>query len=164
MLKGLPLAYDRDLQEDKEPVFDSMEQLLLLLPAVTGMIATLTLRPEVLQAAAPQGFALATDVAEWLVRQGVPFRSAHEISGEMVAFCERAGLELDELDDDQLAGIDERLTPEVRSVLTVPGALAARSTRGGTAPVRVAEQFVALKELAIEHADWSASSPVAAAL
>ena len=80
MLKGLPLAYDRDLQEDKEPVFDSMEQLLLLLPAVTGMVATLTLRPEVLEAAAPQGFALATDVAEWLVRQGVPFRSAHEIS------------------------------------------------------------------------------------
>src|SRR3712207_6302573 len=96
MLKGLPLAYDRDLQEDKEPVFDSMEQLLLLLPAVTGMIATLTLRPEVLEAAAPQGFALATDVAEWLVRQGVPFRSAHEISGEMVAFCEQAGLELED--------------------------------------------------------------------
>ena len=81
MLKGLPLAYDRDLQEDKEPVFDSMEQLMLLLPAVTGMVATLTLRPEVLEAAAPQGFALATDVAEWLVSSGVPFRSAHEISG-----------------------------------------------------------------------------------
>ena len=127
MLKGLPLAYDRDLQEDKEPVFDSMEQLLLLLPAVTGMVATLTLRPEVLEAAAPQGFALATDVAEWLVRQGVPFRSAHEISGEMVAFCEQAGLELDQLDDDQLAGIDERLTPDVRTVLSVPGALAARA-------------------------------------
>ena len=74
MLKGLPLAYDRDLQEDKEPVFDSMEQLMLLLPAVTGMVATLTLRPEVLEAAAPQGFALATDVAEWLVstRGAVP--------------------------------------------------------------------------------------------
>ena len=72
MLKGLPLAYDRDLQEDKEPVFDSVEQLLLLLPAVTGMVATLTLRPEVLEAAAPQGFALATDVAEWLVSAGRP--------------------------------------------------------------------------------------------
>src|SRR4051794_16401034 len=81
MLKGLPLAYDRDLQEDKEPVFDSLEQLLLLLPAVTGMVATLTLRPSVLEAAAPQGFALATDVAEWLVKNGGPFRSAHEISG-----------------------------------------------------------------------------------
>ncbi len=164
MLKGLPLAYDRDLQEDKEPVFDSLSQLLLLLPAVTGMVATLTLRPEVLEAAAPQGFALATDVAEWLVRQGVPFRSAHEISGEMVAFCEQAGLELDQLDDDQLTGIDERLTPDVRSVLSVRGALAARSTRGGTAPERVAEQITALKALATTHAGWAASSPVAAAL
>jgi argininosuccinate lyase len=164
MLKGLPLAYDRDLQEDKEPVFDSMEQLLLLLPAVTGMIATLTLRPEVLEAAAPQGFALATDVAEWLVRQGVPFRSAHEISGEMVAFCEQAGLELDQLDDEQLAGIDERLTPGVRTVLSVRGALAARTARGGTAPERVADQLASLKELAAEHGRWAAASPVAAAL
>jgi argininosuccinate lyase len=164
MLKGLPLAYDRDLQEDKEPVFDSLEQLMLLLPAVTGMVATLTLRPSVLEAAAPQGFALATDVAEWLVSDGVPFRSAHEISGAMVAFCEEAGLELDQLDDDQLAGIDERLTPAVRSVLSVPGALAARKARGGTAPERVAEQMTALKALATEHANWATSSPVAAAL
>ncbi|MDT0277637.1 argininosuccinate lyase [Blastococcus goldschmidtiae] len=164
MLKGLPLAYDRDLQEDKEPVFDSLSQLLLLLPAVTGMVATLTLRPEVLEAAAPQGFALATDVAEWLVRQGVPFRSAHEISGEMVAFCEQAGLELDELDDDQLAAIDERLTPDVRSVLSVRGALAARSTRGGTAPERVAEQITGLTALATGHAEWASSSPVAGVL
>jgi argininosuccinate lyase len=128
------------------------------------MIATLTLRPEVLEAAAPQGFALATDVAEWLVRQGVPFRSAHEISGAVVAFCEEAGLELDELDDEQLAAIDERLTPEVRSVLSVPGALAARSTRGGTAPERVAEQLAGLEELAAAHGRWSASSPVAGVL
>jgi argininosuccinate lyase len=164
VLKGLPLAYDRDLQEDKEPVFDSLEQLLLLLPAVTGMVATLTLRPDVLEAAAPQGFALATDVAEWLVSNGVPFRSAHEISGAMVAFCEQAGLELDQLDDEQLAGIDERLTPDVRTVLSVPGALAARKARGGTAPERVAEQLSALKALATAHADWATSSPVAAAL
>jgi argininosuccinate lyase len=118
----------------------------------------------VLEAAAPQGFALATDVAEWLVRQGVPFRSAHEISGEMVAFCEQAGLELDELDDAQLAGIDERLTPDVRSVLSVRGALAARSTRGGTAPERVAEQITGLTAQAAAHAEWASSSPVAAAL
>jgi argininosuccinate lyase len=128
------------------------------------MMATLTLRPEVLEAAAPQGFALATDVAEWLVSNGVPFRSAHEISGAMVSFCEEAGLELDQLDDDQLAGIDERLTPAVRSVLSVPGALAARNARGGTAPERVAEQLSALKDLAVVHADWAASSPVAAVL
>jgi argininosuccinate lyase len=164
MLKGLPLAYDRDLQEDKEPVFDSVEQLLLLLPAVTGMIATLTLHPDVMEAAAPQGFALATDVAEWLVSNGVPFRSAHEISGAMVAFCEEAGLELDELDDEQLAGIDERLTPEVRMVLRVEGALSARQARGGTAPERVAEQLTSLAELARQHTDWASHSPVAAAL
>jgi argininosuccinate lyase len=137
---------------------------MLLLPAVTGMVATLTLRPDVLEAAAPQGFALATDVAEWLVSNGVPFRSAHEISGAMVAFCEQAGLELDGLDDAQLAAIDERLTPEVRSVLSVPGALAARKARGGTAPERVAEQLATLKALAAEHDRWSASSPVAPAL
>jgi argininosuccinate lyase len=124
----------------------------------------LTLRPSVLEAAAPQGFALATDVAEWLVRNGVPFRSAHEISGAMVAFCEEAGLELDQLDDDQLAGIDERLTPDVRSVLSVAGALAARDKRGGTAPERVAEQLRALKDRAAEHGRWSASSPVAGVL
>ena len=164
MLKGLPLAYDRDLQEDKEPVFDSIEQLLLLLPAVTGMVATLTFRPEVMEAAAPQGFALATDVAEWLVSGGVPFRSAHEISGAMVAFCEQAGLELDELDDEQLAGIDERLTPDVRSVLHVEGALGARRARGGTAPEQVAEQLSSLSSLAKQHADWAGHSPVAAAL
>jgi argininosuccinate lyase len=128
------------------------------------MVATLTLRPDVLEAAAPQGFALATDVAEWLVRQGVPFRSAHEISGAMVAFCEEAGLDLDQLDDDQLAGIDERLTPDVRSVLSVPGALAARRARGGTAPERVAGQLSAMKELAAEHGRWASDSPVAAAL
>jgi argininosuccinate lyase len=82
----------------------------------------------------------------------------------MVAFCEQAGLELDQLDDDQLAGIDERLTPDVRSVLSVPGALAARSARGGTAPERVAGQVAALTELATEHAQWASASPVAAAL
>jgi argininosuccinate lyase len=82
----------------------------------------------------------------------------------MVAFCEQAGLELDQLDDDQLAGIDERLTPEVRAVLSVPGALAARSARGGTAPERVAGQVAALTGLAAEHARWASASPVAAAL
>src|SRR4051794_33612709 len=164
MLKGLPLAYDRDLQEDKEPVFDSLEQLLLLLPAVTGMVATLTLRPAVIEAAAPQGFALATDVAERLVRQGVPFRSAHEISGAMVAFCEKAGVELDELTDEQLAEGAPELTPDVRTVLSVPGALAARKARGGTAPERVAEQIGSLTELARRHTEWASSSPVAAAL
>src|SRR3954471_22261694 len=133
-LKGLPLAYNRDLQEDKEPVFDACDQLEVLLPAFAGMIETLTFDQDRMRDLAPQGFSLATDVADHLVRQGVPFREAHEIAGSLVRFCEQAGLELDQLDDDQLAGIDERLTPDVRSVLSVAGALSARQARGGTAP------------------------------
>ena len=92
MLKGLPLAYDRDLQEDKEPVFDSLDTLLVLLPAVTGMISTMRIDTDRLAAAAPEGFALATDVAEDLVRRGVPFREAHEAVGRLVAWCASARL------------------------------------------------------------------------
>ncbi len=154
-LKGLPLAYDRDLQEDKEPVFDSVEQLLLLLPAMAGMVATLGIREERLAAAAATGHALATDVAEWLVRSGVPFRDAPEISGRMVTYCEKRNLELWEVDDEGLASIDERLTPEVRSVLSVRGALESRSAHGGTAPSRVAQQLAALADTAHSHAAWA---------
>ncbi|HET8957800.1 MAG TPA: argininosuccinate lyase, partial [Microcella sp.] len=113
-LKGLPLAYNRDLQEDKEPVFDAVETLEVLLPAFTGMVATLRFDTERMAELAPQGFSLATDVADWLVRQGVPFREAHEISGALVAHCERSGLELHEPSDDDYAAIDPRLTGEVR--------------------------------------------------
>ena len=154
-LKGLPLAYDRDLQEDKEPVFDSVEQLLLLLPAVAGMVATLGVRDERMAAAAATGHALATDVAEWLVRSGVAFRDAHEISGRLVRHCDEHGLELWEVDDAALRGVDERLTPDVRAVLSVRGSLAARSTHGGTAPARVAEQLAARADAAHRHAAWA---------
>jgi argininosuccinate lyase len=130
-LKGLPLAYNRDLQEDKEPVFDSIDTLEVLLPAFTGMIATLTFNTERMQALAPQGFALATDIAEWLVRQGVPFRVAHELSGACVQACEQRGIELWDLSDDDFAAIDPALTPGVREVLTVEGSLASRDSRGG---------------------------------
>jgi argininosuccinate lyase len=156
-LKGLPLAYDRDLQEDKEPVFDTVDQLLTLLPAVSGMVATLSFDADRLAAAAPAGFALATDVAEWLVRKGVPFREAHEISGACVSYCEQRGVDLPELTDDELAAVDERLTPDVRTVLSVPGALCARSAFGGTAPERVAEQLAALTAAVHQHAAWAAS-------
>lgn len=139
-LKALPLAYNRDLQEDKEPVFDSVETLEVLLPAFTGMVTTLTFNTERLAELAPQGFSLATDVAEWLVKQGVTFRDAHELSGELVAFCETRGCELDEVSDADLLAIDPRLTPEVRSVLTVSGSVSSRDGIGGTAPKRVAEQ------------------------
>ena len=154
-LKGLPLAYDRDLQEDKEPVFDTVDQLLTLLPAVTGLITTLTFDTARLDAAAPAGFALATDVAEWLVRTGVAFREAHEISGAFVSYCEQRGLDLPDLTDAQLAEVDARLTPEVRNVLSVEGALRARSAVGGTAPDRVAEQVAALSAAAEGHAAWA---------
>jgi argininosuccinate lyase len=143
-LKGLPLAYNRDLQEDKEPLFDSVETLETLLPAFTGMVATLRFDTDRMAALAPEGFSLATDVADWLVRQGVPFRNAHEISGELVRFCEENGLGLHEPTDAQLAAISPLLAPEVRSVLSVAGSLASRDGVGGTAPARVAEQLAAL--------------------
>ena len=152
-LKALPLAYNRDLQEDKEPLIDSVDQLELLLPAVVGMTATLEFRPERMAAMAPAGFSLATDVAEWLVRQGVPFRVAHEAAGQCVAVAEAGDKDLVDLTDDELARIDPALTPAVREVLTVAGSLASRDAVGGTAPVRVAEQIEALRNtIAIDRA------------
>ncbi|MFB7886193.1 argininosuccinate lyase [Microbacterium sp. NPDC056057] len=139
-LKALPLAYNRDLQEDKEPVFDSVRTLETVLPAFAGMVATMRFHTDRMAALAPQGFSLATDVAEWLVKRGVPFRDAHEISGHLVRVCEENGLELHEVSDAQLAGVSEHLTPEVREVLSVEGSVASRTGVGGTAPVRVAEQ------------------------
>ena len=123
----------------------------MLLPAVTGMVATLVFDTERMAALAPQGFSLATDVAEWLVRKGVPFRVAHELAGACVRRCEELGVDLGELTDRQLADIDERLTPAVRGVLTVTGSVAARDGRGGTAPARVAEQLDELRAVAAEH-------------
>ncbi len=157
-LKGLPLAYDRDLQEDKEPVFDSVEQLLLVLPAVAGMVATLGVDDERLAAVAATGHALATDVAEWLVRTGVPFRDSHEAAGRLVRHCVDHGIELWEVEDSALQSIDHRLTPEVRSVLSVRGSLASRSSYGGTAPARVAEQLSALADAAHGHASWASGA------
>ncbi|GFZ96818.1 argininosuccinate lyase [Nesterenkonia alkaliphila] len=151
-LKALPLAYNRDLQEDKEPAFDAVDTLALLLPAVSGMIATLTFHPDRLAELAPQGFSLATDIAEWLVRQGVPFRVAHEVAGECVRLCEQhtPARELHELTDQELAAIHPALTPDVREVLTVEGSLASRDALGGTAPARVAEQLEAAKQRVAE--------------
>jgi argininosuccinate lyase len=153
-LKGLPLAYNRDLQEDKEPVFDAIDNLHLLLPAFTGMIATLTFHIDRLESLAPQGFSLATDIAEWLVRQGVPFRIAHEVAGECVHVCEKRGIELNDLSDADFVAISEHLTPGVREVLTVAGSLSSRSGYGGTAPVRVAEQLGRVRESLARQGTW----------
>ncbi|MCX7541859.1 argininosuccinate lyase [Corynebacterium sp. P5848] len=158
-LKAQPLAYNRDLQEDKEPIVDSVAQLNLLLPAMTGLVSTLTFHPERMAELAPAGFTLATDLAEWMVRQGVPFREAHEASGACVRIAEARGIGLGELTDDELAGVDARLTPEVRGVLTVEGAVASRATRGGTAAVRVVEQRQRVATMSAEYRAW-AGTPV----
>lgn len=145
-LKALPLAYNRDLQEDKEPVFDQVDSLHLVLPAFTGMMATVVFHTERMAELAPQGFSLATDIADHLVRRGVPFRSAHEISGACVRRAEEQGKELWDLTDQELADISEHLDSSVREVLSVEGSIASRDAKGGTAPARVAEQGQALAE------------------
>lgn len=155
-LKGLPFGYNRDLQEDKEPVFDTVDQLLVLLPAMTGMIRTLRFNAEIMAASAPAGFALATDIAEWLVREGVPFRSAHEIAGSCVQVAEERNCELWDLTDDELAGISIALNPSVRQVLNIEGALNSRDAFGGTAPTRIREQLQVLSELIVsERVRWA---------
>ena len=159
MLKGLPLTYDRDMQESQEPSFDAVETLLLVLPAMAGMIATMTVHADVLEAAAPLGFALATDVAELLVKNGVPFREAHEAVGHLVVFCTANGLELHEVSDDELGQVSPHLTPEVRTVLDVRGAIASRRGHGGTAPERVLEQLESLRIEVGAHAAWASAAP-----
>ncbi len=154
-LKGLPLAYNRDLQEDKEPVFDSVDTLAVLLPAFTGMVATMRFDTERMAALAPAGFSLATDIAEWLVRQGVPFRVAHEVAGECVRVCEGKGIELGDLSDADLVAVSEHLTPAVREVLTVEGSIASRNARGGTAQARVDDQLAELHETVAAQRAWA---------
>lgn len=154
-LKGLPLAYDRDLQEDKEPVFDGIDQLKILLPAITGLVATLTFDTERMEQAAPRGFSLATDVADYLVRQGVPFARAHDIAGLAVKYCEARDIELGDLTADVLGDIAVELDPGVLSVLNIQGSVASRNGRGGTAPEQVKKQLVELGDLLDDHAAWS---------
>jgi argininosuccinate lyase len=159
-LKALPLAYNRDLQEDKEPVFDAIDTLTVLLPAFSGMVATLTFHPDRLNSLAPQGFALATDIAEWLVKQGTPFRIAHEVAGACVRVCEERDIELWDLSDADLHEINPALTPGVREVLSVQGSLSSRDAVGGTAPVRVREQLVEAEQALESAREWSGTSVV----
>ncbi|MGH3642806.1 MAG: argininosuccinate lyase [Mycobacterium sp.] len=149
-LKAQPLAYNRDLQEDKEPVFDSVAQLEMLLPAMAGLVGTLRFDAERMAELAPLGYTLATDVAEWLVRQGLPFRVAHEAAGAAVKAAEARGVGLEELTDDELAAIHPGLTAEVREVLTVAGSVNSRDARGGTAPIQVAKQLGIVRDTADE--------------
>ncbi len=156
-LKGLPLAYNRDLQEDKEPVFDTIDQLQVLLPAMAGMLATLEFHPERMESLAPRGFSLATDVADWLVRQRVPFASAHEIAGATVRYCEQQGTELSELTTEDLPRIAPELGPGVLEVLTVRGSVDSRAGKGGTAVARVTEQLEQAEGALRRAGEWSDS-------
>ncbi|MEY2951874.1 MAG: hypothetical protein RL622_951, partial [Actinomycetota bacterium] len=141
MLKGLPFAYNRDLQEDKEPLFDSIDTLMLVLPAVTGMIATTSFDREKMALAAPTGYSLATEVADYLAKKNVPFAHAHEAAGKCVALCESSGRQLHQLTDAEFVSVHPELDGGVRDVLTVHGALNSRTTSGGTAPALVAQQI-----------------------
>ena len=141
MLKGLPFAYNRDLQEDKEPLFDSIDTLMLVLPAVTGMIATTDFDREKMALAAPAGFSLATEIADYLAKKSVPFADAHEAAGKCVALCEASGRQLHQLTDAEFLQVHPQLDGGVRDVLTVHGAINSRTTSGGTAPALVAVQI-----------------------
>lgn len=138
VMKGLPLAYSKDMQEDKEGVFNALDSLSLCLAAMTGMIETLTPAPARMLAAAGKGFSTATDLADWLVRQAdVPFRDAHHITGALVALAEKNGCDLAELALGDMQNVDARITDDVYSVLSVENSVASRTSFGGTAPENV---------------------------
>ncbi|HVR91389.1 MAG TPA: argininosuccinate lyase [Novosphingobium sp.] len=148
-MKGLPLAYSKDMQDDKPPVFEAASLLTLCLAAMTGMVAETTFRTDRMRAAAELGYATATDLADWLVRQaGVPFREAHHITGAAVKLAESRGVALDQLPLTDLKAIDARIDERVFAALSVEASVAARASHGGTAPAevrkRVAEARVAL--------------------
>ena len=159
MLKGLPFAYNRDLQEDKEPLFDSIDTLLLVLPAVTGMVATTDFDREKMALAAPLGFSLATEIADYLVRAHVPFAHAHEAAGKCVAICEATGRQLHQLTDEEFASVHPELKSNVRDVLTVHGALDSRTTIGGTSPASFKVQIDgALKSAAASRKEFQSKA------
>ena len=146
VLKGLPFAYNRDLQEDKEPVFDSVDQLLILLPAITGMIETAQFNSAAISKGAADGFSLATEIADFLAKKQIPFATAHELAGECVKFCEKNGIELDQLSDAQLLAIHPALTGEVKAFLNVKGAVASRTSSMGTSQKSVTAALAQLKK------------------
>ena len=146
VLKGLPFAYNRDLQEDKEPVFDSVDQLLVLLPAITGMIETAKFDSAAISKGAADGFSLATEIADFLAKKQIPFATAHEVAGECVKFCEKNGIGLDQLSDAQLLAIHPALTGEVKAFLNVKGAVASRTSSMGTSQKSVMAALAQLKK------------------
>jgi len=156
-LKGLPFAYNRDLQEDKEPIFDSVEELLTLLPAIRGMVETARFNGEEISAGVLSGHALATEIADFLVRDGVPFAQAHEISGEAVALAEGRGVEVHELTDAEFAGIDVRLTSHLRQNMSALAAIDSRVSISGTSTKSVTAQITQLEAKIRGYSSWIAS-------
>jgi argininosuccinate lyase len=141
-MKGLPLAYSKDMQEDKEQVFDSAESLELAIAAMTGMVRDMTIRSDRMKAAAGSGYSTATDLADWLVREaGLPFRDAHHVTGRAVALAEQKGCDLADLSLADLQSIHADITDKVFDVLTVEASVASRTSFGGTAPNEVRKQI-----------------------
>jgi argininosuccinate lyase len=153
-LKGLPFAYNRDLQEDKEPVFDSIETLMVLLPALTGMVTTAKFKGAHISKGAHSGFALATEIADYLAKKAVPFAQAHEIAGKCVQFCEGKKKELHEMSESELSAIHLELKPDLMQLLTVSGAIATRTSSLGTSISSVKEQISQLKDATKEAKLW----------
>ena len=137
VLKGLPFAYNRDLQEDKEPVFDSVDQLLMLLPAITGMVSTAKFKAANISLNVTSGFTLATEIADYLAKSGVPFSQAHEAAGACVRYCEEMSIELHQIPTEQLGKIHSQLKPDVLNLLNAQAAIDSRSSGMGTAPKSV---------------------------
>jgi argininosuccinate lyase len=141
-MKGLPLAYSKDMQEDKEQVFDAAESLELAIAAMTGMVRDMTVNTTKMKAAAGSGYSTATDLADWLVREaGLPFRDAHHVTGRAVALAESRGCDLAELPLADLQAINPAITEKVYDVLTVEASVASRKSFGGTAPSEVRKQI-----------------------
>ena len=153
-LKGLPLAYNKDLQEDKEPAFDAVDTYADSLAAIEGMLATLRVNAGRMRAGADGGFMAATDLADYLAARGVPFREAHEVVGSLVLLCERSGRTLGELTPDELAAASPVFGEGVHAVLDVEAAVARRTTEGGTAPERVREQLALLHDALVAEEAW----------
>src|SRR4029079_2226989 len=146
-MKGLPLAYSKDMQDDKEPVFEARDLLILSLEALAGMMETVEFVPERMRAAAASGFSTATALADWLVREAdVPFREAHHITGRAVKAAEERGCDLAGLSIADLQAIDERIEERVHDVLSVDASMRSRTSYGGTAPALVREQIAAARE------------------
>jgi argininosuccinate lyase len=146
-MKGLPLAYSKDMQDDKEPVFEAHDLMMLSLRALAGMAETIEFVRERMEAVAAQGFSTATDLADWLVREAdVPFREAHLITGRAVKAAEERGCDLADLPLETLHKIDPRIDQRAFGVLSVGASVRSRTSYGGTAPARVHEQIAAAKE------------------